>query len=257
MKKEDEDKQEHTFTKVLGQDSTQQETYERVAQPLVSAAIEGEDGLLFAYGITNAGKTYTIQGSADEPGILPRTLDAIFDSLVLQQSGVDVFVSYLEVYQEFVYDLLTDQKDKKKRKDLKLMADSSGRMTAVGLKEIHIGTAMEGKAVIAQGQKERQTNDTACNAQSSRSHAIFTIKIVRNGNALDCTKLCLVDLAGAERVSRANTKGARLKEAGKINQSLHHLGHCFETMAYNQANPSHRKIIPFRNCKITRLFQVR
>jgi len=129
-------------------------------------------------------------------------------------------------------------------------------MSVQGLKEIQIGNAEEGKAVLTLGQKERQTTETVLNQTSSRSHSIFTIKIVRDGDAAGCTKLSLVDLAGAERAARTKNQGTKLKEAGKINQSLCHLGQCFEALKYNMSHPGEKaKMVPFRNCKITRLFQ--
>eukprot|EP00656_Telonema_subtile_P022218 TRINITY_DN2330_c0_g1_i3.p1 TRINITY_DN2330_c0_g1~~TRINITY_DN2330_c0_g1_i3.p1 ORF type:complete len:570 (-),score=164.75 TRINITY_DN2330_c0_g1_i3:166-1875(-) len=227
--------------------------FEQTAVPLLETALEKhEDVLLMAYGITNAGKSHTMQGTPDDPGLTSRTLDYVFEKVQQAGAGGSVLISYLEIYNEKVHDLLNETAATAKRPDLKLMTDVSGRMSVQGLREVQVSSADEGRAVLAMGQSKRNTNDTLLNQTSSRSHAVFAIKVVMHDR---CVKMSLVDLAGSERAGRTQNQGAKLKEAAKINNSLMALGQCFEALRWNQSHPSNPKMVPFRNCKITRLFQ--
>lgn len=205
-------------------------------------------GLIFAYGPTNSGKTFTIQGGKDESaGILPRALATLFESLAAsEQSGSDwtVWVTYMEIYNENVYDLLDQPPDKSKnevRKQCKLK-EHNGQIHVKGLRELQVRSVDEARQVLRYGARHRQVAETMSNDVSSRSHSVFNIKLVPNrGSETDPTdpsqvysKLAIVDLAGSERALKTRATGDRLKEASNINVSLMNLGRCLEALRWNQ-----------------------
>ncbi|KAG8787929.1 hypothetical protein FRC16_001489 [Serendipita sp. 398] len=386
----------YTFSHVF-EGSDQSTFFVRSALPLVQSLLEGENGLLFAYGVTNSGKTYSIQGGRDqgEAGILPRTLDVIFNSiegshstrplkprglgsieLVESEEGTSaeefhtreerasamidqvfgegdvlslsyddadgtaisidknyeyaVWVSYVEVYNEKIFDLLSGV-DSLNSNDLPRSQTISGAMSSYanlaalasstnsgstatgpavtlhrralglknspdglgkyvhGLREVRVRNAQEAKAVLRIGIVNRRVFGTLSNAVSSRSHAIFTLKLakIHRGAApgelseedVSVSRLSVVDLAGSERARNAGTsrigEGDRLREAGSINKSLMVLGQCLEAMRTNQKRLAavgsalsakeglkpglmekpKLAIVPFRHSKITELFQ--
>ena len=231
-----------TFNKVFGPETTQGGLFEECTKPLLESSFEKqEDTLIMAYGITNAGKSYTMQGTDENPGLTSRTLDFVFDKVERSGKHDAVLISYLEIYNEKVHDLLNDApNNKKQRADLKLMPDVSGRMSVQGLKEVQVSSAKEGRAVLEMGQSKRQTSDTNLNSVSSRSHAVFSIKVVDRDR---CVKFSLVDLAGSERAGRTQNQGAKLKEAAKINNSLMALGQCFEALRWNQVSAHNTRVV--------------
>ncbi|KAK7497988.1 hypothetical protein BaRGS_00010859, partial [Batillaria attramentaria] len=170
-----------------------------------------------------------------------------------------VWVSFAEIYNEQIFDLLEPMPKKKnsRRPMLKLSEDRRGSPYIKGLKEINVTSADEAYKLLTIGQRNLKTACTRLNHCSSRSHCIFNIKIIRvadKGNP----KLSLCDLAGSERHSKTHTTGERLKEAGSINTSLHTLGRCIELLRFNQLQKKENKnlrIIPFRDSRLTRLFQ--
>jgi len=228
-------------------------------------------GLIFAYGPTNSGKTFTIQGGKDESaGILPRSLTTLFESLAAktEQAGVDwtVWVTYMEIYNENVYDLLDQPPSAKNepRKQCKLK-EHNGQIHVKGLRELQVRSAEEARQVLRYGAKHRQVAETMSNDVSSRSHSVFNIKLVPNrGSDTDPTdvsqvhsKLAIVDLAGSERALKTRATGERLKEASNINVSLMNLGRCLEALRWNQVNSNKvAHVVPFRHSKLTRIFQV-
>ncbi|GAA5880323.1 hypothetical protein JCM3774_006728 [Rhodotorula dairenensis] len=315
--------------------------------PLVRDFLQkGENCLLFAYGPTGSGKTYTVQGgSGDEAGLLPRVVDVVWRSLegkrqharattppASQRPGgplmstpngkqsaaerdsgdcagsasdvvsIDgaydyaVMVSYSEVYNEKIYDLLDSPLPSAtpstpaaashggggmfkglfknfttvKRSALSLKADKTAPASTTsgqsapkvvgGLKEIQVSNAEEAHGVLARGQSNRRVFSTLANRASSRSHSIFTLKLVRTHRATGAertSRFSIVDLAGSERVVNTQTTGDRLKEAGNINKSLMVLGQCMEVLRKNQEREKGRKpaIVPFRHSKLTEMFQ--
>ncbi|KAL4246773.1 Kinesin-like protein [Abortiporus biennis] len=334
----------YTFSHVFPPNTSQSHFFSTTTLPLVSDLLNGQDSLLFTYGVTNSGKTYTIQGTSqpDAAGILPRTLDVIFNSIkglkgddrfrpvrlqgiefndspppkaqttrgkkvpaladVLEEDGGDnqdidpttlkldrnyqytVWLSYAEVYNEKVYDLFetiddpsTPSQSKSStiprrptsaflntplpssqshplllvRKALQVkpcpLSDNpssdnsiSGKYVA-GLRQLHVQSASQAKELLRLGQLHRRVFGTLANSQSSRSHALVTIKVLRvhkgeknDPTSIQTSRLTLVDLAGSERTKHTQTSGERLREAGNINKSLMVLGQCMETMRSNQ-----------------------
>ena len=171
---------------------------------------------------------------------------------LLRNYEYSVWVSYAEVYNEKVYDLFDTSE---KRKALSLKADrQAGNKYLSGLREIRIWSNEDAQSVLQKGQFSRQVFSTRLNGTSSRSHSIFTIKVVRLAAAADpedagapanVSRMSLVDLAGSERYKNSQTKGERLKEAGNINKSLMVLGQCMEVMRKNQEDKAKgRKVSP-------------
>ncbi len=242
--------------------------YLSTAQPLVDSLFEGRNCLLFSYGPTNSGKTYTIEGDGANPGILPRVLDDVFTrSKDIEQKtpGTSIFIwaTYLEVYNENVYDLLGANADSRIPMKIK---EENGNVVVKGLREIQIRSLKEAQKILQYGQANRQTAETNVNLDSSRSHSIFNIRLVfhmqralPNGGSETTElspKFSVVDLAGSERSSRSQTTGLRLKEASNINVSLMTLGRCLEALKWNCDHPhAQPHIVPFRQSKLTRIFQ--
>ena len=256
------------FTGAFSNNLTQEDVYLTTAQPLVDSLFEGRNCLLFSYGPTNSGKTYTIEGDTANPGILPRVLDEVFTrSKDIEQKtpGTSIFIwaTYLEVYNENVYDLLGANSDNRIPMKIK---EENGNVVVKGLREIQIRSLKEAQKILLYGQANRQTAETNVNLDSSRSHSIFNIRLVfqmkrdlENG-ASETTELSpkfsIVDLAGSERSSRSQTTGLRLKEASNINVSLMTLGRCLEALKWNCDHPNAQPhIVPFRQSKLTRIFQ--
>ncbi|KAK7468596.1 hypothetical protein VKT23_003100 [Stygiomarasmius scandens] len=318
----------YTFSHVFPSATTQSDFFTKTTLPLVRDALEGQNGLLFTYGVTNSGKTYTVQGGSTEgsAGIVPRTLDVVFNSIDGLQSdskyrpvrlhGVEladpsdlkpppvnpepglesvldqmnslslddkdadatsikldrnyeysVWLSYAEIYNEKVYDLLDSVKDTQGTQintipqsnsssslvlaraalAVKPSPASDGQDSGIsgkyiaGLRQFRVQDASQAKALVKLGQLHRRVFGTLANRESSRSHGMVIIKIMRchrgernDPTAIQISRLTLVDLAGSERTKHTHTTGDRLKEAGNINKSLMVLGQCLETLRSNQ-----------------------
>ncbi|KAF9650694.1 kinesin-domain-containing protein [Thelephora ganbajun] len=352
----------YSFSHIFPPTTLQSDFFTRTTLPLVQDLLQGQNALLFTYGVTNSGKTYTVQGGSDpsSAGILPRTLDVIFNSVghlqsdnkygpvrlqgveaadpssdanniqsvsklrqdptlaqVLQDelegedldTAVDstvlkvdrnythsVWLSYAEVYNEKVYDLLADTSSLKAgtkagpstlllaRKALAIKpspssdwegSQNTGKYVA-GLRQIRVHSATQAKEILKLGQLHRKVFGTLANSQSSRSHALVTVKLLRchrgdyhDPSNIQTSRFTLVDLAGSERTKNTHTSGERLKEAGSINKSLMVLGQCMEVMRANQKRVAQSlanagrvdtrdvkktlAVVPFRHSKLTEI----
>uniref|UniRef100_A0A182XX09 Kinesin-like protein n=1 Tax=Anopheles stephensi TaxID=30069 RepID=A0A182XX09_ANOST len=231
--------------------------YVDTARPIVDKVLEGYNGTILAYGQTGTGKTYTMSGNPESPqtkGIIPNTFAHIFGHIARGKENQKflVRVSYMEIYNEEVRDLLGKELNKslevKERADIGVFVkDLSGYV-------VHNADDLDN--IMKLGNKNRVVGATKMNSESSRSHAIFSITIessetdeagrqyVRMG------KLQLVDLAGSERQSKTQSSGLRLKEATKINLSLSVLGNVISALVDGKSTH-----IPYRNSKLTRLLQ--
>ncbi|KAG7384353.1 Kinesin-like protein kif3a [Phytophthora pseudosyringae] len=245
-----------TFDAAFGARSTQQQVYDTAATEIVEAVMEGYNGTIFAYGQTGAGKSHTMEGYGDQPGIIPYSFKHVFDKVAISKNKrILVRASYLEIYNEEIRDLLS--KDPKNALDLKENADSG--VYVKGLTAQVVKDAAEIDHVMQTGKKNRSVGATLMNQTSSRSHSIFTIVVecLSEGSAGDdgkdhvCVgKLNLVDLAGSERQSKTGATGDRLQEANKINLSLSALGNVISALVDGKS-----KHIPYRDSKLTRLLQ--
>uniref|UniRef100_A0A1Q3G2R5 Kinesin-like protein n=1 Tax=Culex tarsalis TaxID=7177 RepID=A0A1Q3G2R5_CULTA len=245
------------FDNVFGEESTQIDLYVDTARPIVDKVLEGYNGTILAYGQTGTGKTYTMSGNPDSPqtkGIIPNTFAHIFGHIARGKENQKflVRVSYMEIYNEEVRDLLGKEFNKslevKERADIGVFVkDLSGYV-------VHNADDLDN--IMKLGNKNRVVGATKMNSESSRSHAIFSITI--ESSETDETgkqnvrmgKLQLVDLAGSERQSKTQSSGLRLKEATKINLSLSVLGNVISALVDGKSTH-----IPYRNSKLTRLLQ--
>ncbi|EDW26657.1 GL21444 [Drosophila persimilis] len=329
---------QYIFKHVFQSDATQQDVFASVAQPLVENLVRGRNSLLFTYGVTGSGKTYTMTGNLRHRGIMPRCLNVLFrtisdfqakkfvfkpdklngfeilseeDALLERQHemnqriagsgrfayrnkdsdpeiasqasvepmpllGLDednmysVFVTYVEIYNNSVYDLLEDSGIQKTLQSKIIREDAHHHMFVQGVTEEEVKTVEDALEVFQMGQKKKRMGHTVLNAESSRSHSVFNIRlvqaptdnqgenVVQDRQKITVSQLSLVDLAGSERSSRTKNTGVRLREAGNINNSLMTLRTCLEYLRENQQaaiNGFAHKKIPYRDSKITHMIK--
>ncbi|XP_072386507.1 kinesin-like protein KIF6 [Diabrotica undecimpunctata] len=249
------------FHKVFNVNSLQADIFDTVAKPVITSVMEGFNGTIFAYGQTGSGKTYTMTGSAnnyDERGIIPRSIQYIFQYYENVSEKPTIYISYLEIYNETGYDLLgTKQSNTTKTIDelprVSLLEDKNGDAHIRNLNVFPVSTEQEAMRLLFLGDTNRKIAETASNEFSSRSHCIFTLYInLRESSSsnLRSSKLHIVDLAGSERLSKTNTKGPRVQEAKSINLSLHYLQHVI--LALSNSKRTH---IPYRNSFLTHMLR--
>ncbi|KAI5055738.1 hypothetical protein GOP47_0029259 [Adiantum capillus-veneris] len=259
-----------TFDKVFGQQAQQKDLYGQAISPIVNEVLEGFNCTIFAYGQTGTGKTYTMEGAARkskivgelpaEAGVIPRSVEQIFQTLESQKAEYSMKVTFLELYNEEITDLLVPEDiskslDERQRKPLTLMEDGKGGVLVRGLEEEVVYSANEIFNLLERGSSKRRTAETLLNKQSSRSHSIFSIIIhikeasLGGEELIKCGRLNLVDLAGSENVSRSGSREGRAREAGEINKSLLTLGRVITSLV------EHLGHVPYRDSKLTRLLR--
>jgi len=252
------------FDRVFGTNSAQQDVYKSVVGPLIKRVLQGYNCTVFAYGQTGTGKTYTMEGLGEirgswendpNAGIIPRSMSGLFDGLRMSDATEwGVRVSFLELYNEEIFDLLSGNDDQSK---LRLYEDGSrkGSVIIQGLEEVQVRDKREVFKILEKGSIKRQTAETKMNASSSRSHTVFTVTVFVNQQSIDgqdmlkIGKLNLVDLAGSENIGRSGAMDKRAREAGNINQSLLTLGRVITSLVDRAPH------IPYRESKLTRLLQ--
>ena len=238
----------YEFDAVFGEASKQEDVFQEV-YPLIVSVLDGYNVLLMAYGQTASGKTHTMSGSPQMPGIQVLALDALFSLIEKgrREYVTEVSVAMIEIYNEMIVDLLVDKKAGNDGK-VKVKRDASGNTVVDGLQRVTVTSGEEAMRHFEEGLQRRQIASTLMNTASSRSHAIFEIYVV-NTNRLTGVrtnaKLVFVDLAGSERVSRTGASGSRLVEAAAINRSLSTLGFVIEAIRKRV------DYVPFRNSKLT------
>eukprot|EP00099_Drosophila_melanogaster_P012676 NP_001286999.1 Kinesin-like protein at 67A, isoform C [Drosophila melanogaster] len=235
------------FDRVFDIDNSNQDLFEECTAPLVDAVLNGYNCSVFVYGATGAGKTFTMLGSEAHPGLTYLTMQDLFDKIQAQSDvrKFDVGVSYLEVYNEHVMNLLT------KSGPLKLREDNNGVVVS-GLCLTPIYSAEELLRMLMLGNSHRTQHPTDANAESSRSHAIFQVHIritERKTDTKRTVKLSMIDLAGSERAASTKGIGVRFKEGASINKSLLALGNCINKLADGL------KHIPYRDSNLTRILK--
>ncbi|XP_054493378.2 kinesin-like protein KIF20B [Agelaius phoeniceus] len=324
--------QKFTFSQVFGPETTQEEFFEGTMKQPVQDFLDGYNRLVFTYGVTNAGKTYTFQGTEDDGGILPRTMDMLFKSIqgklytamdlkpyrcrdyikltenqVREETAIknsllrlikevdhqiktrdkapmdskdledvsqdleqsistarnyikfSVWVSFFEIYNECFYDLLIPMSNDKKRKTLRLAQDIKGCSFVKDLQWVQISDSKEAFRLLKLGLKHQSIASTKLNNSSSRSHSIFTVKLLKIEDSgiprvTRVNELSLCDLAGSERYTKTRNEGDRLKESGNINTSLLTLGKCINALKNCQQSKLQQHI-PFRESKLTHFLQ--
>ncbi|XP_041646285.1 kinesin-like protein KIF20B [Cheilinus undulatus] len=330
--------QRFQFSQVYGPETTQRKLFQGTVKDLVKDVLEGGNSLVFTYGVTNAGKTFTFLGPDADAGILPRSLDVIFSSIdecvftgmsikphrcrefmrltreqeaeetlfkrnLLRQlketdksnasllnstnktllegsimlttavadedkislevethTKFSVWVSFCEIYNENIHDLLeVVPSGTSRRTALRLSQDVKGNAFVKDLGWVQVNSAEEAFKVMKIGKKNQSFSSTRLNQLSSRSHSIFSIRILRIEDigaprVHTVSELCLCDLAGSERCAKTQNKGERLKEAGNINTSLLILGKCINALRHNQ-QAKLLQHVPFRESKLTHYLQ--
>ncbi|CAO3698394.1 unnamed protein product [Rhizopus stolonifer] len=311
--------EKYKFTKIFKDTTDQYTFFNETTLNSVRDVLSGNNALVFAYGVTNSGKTYSVIGKDQDPGLIPRSIDLIFNSIKTHQSetklkpsmhslvtsyedieeenrnllnlcnthkhttinqtiDIDtsfeygIWISFIEIYNEQIFDLLDPAKPKPgtKRNQLQLKYEqrTSSRYVSDAF-QVKVRSASEAAALLRFGQQNRQVFSTTMNQESSRSHSIFTIHVLKcpvdqdnfvieDAQYATLSKLSIVDLAGSERHRNTLSTGQRLKEAGNINKSLMVLGQCMEVLRSNQTRNELSKnpaIIPYRQSKLTEIFK--
>ncbi|XP_076944705.1 kinesin-like protein KIN-8B [Bidens hawaiensis] len=245
----------YTFDYAFAPDSKNADVYERSISSTISGVVHGLNATVFAYGSTGSGKTYTMVGTEGDPGLMVLSLHTIFNFIKNDKSS-DVFevtCSYLEVYNEVIYDLL-----EKSSGHLELREDPVQGIIVAGLRCIKVNSADKILELLNLGNSRRKTDSTDANETSSRSHAVLEITVLRKQkrkyrNQVIRGKLALVDLAGSERASETNSGGQKLRDGANINRSLLALANCI-----NALGKQHKKglaYVPYRNSKLTRILK--
>ncbi|VAH17304.1 unnamed protein product [Triticum turgidum subsp. durum] len=237
------------YDRVFGPSTATEAVYDVAARPVVKGAMEGINGTVFAYGVTSSGKTHTMHGDQNCPGIIPLAIKDVF-SLIQETPGREFLlrVSYLEIYNEVINDLLDPT-----GQNLRVREDAQGTYVE-GIKEEVVLSPGHALSFIAAGEEHRHVGSNNFNLFSSRSHTIFTMMIESSdrGDEYDgamYSQLNLIDLAGSES-SKTETTGLRRREGSYINKSLLTLGTVIGKLSEGRATH-----IPYRDSKLTRLLQ--
>ncbi|XP_041116361.1 kinesin-like protein KIF20B isoform X2 [Polyodon spathula] len=331
------------FSHVYGPETTQEEIFNGTVKSMVKDFLDGANSLVFTYGVSNAGKTFTFLGPEHDIGILPRSLNMLFKSIddrlyenmdlkpqrcrehirltkeqqleeIANKNGIlrlmkevdsqnhlnssnkfssrsegssidvlgdfeeqldsserfslnvgtnltfSLWVSFCEIYNENIFDLLDPVSNSAlKRNTLRLAQDVKGNTFVKDLKWVQVSSPEEAYAILKLGKKHQTISCTKLNNLSSRSHSIFSIRILQIEDigvprVLKVSEFSLCDLAGSERCAKTQNKGDRLKEAGNINTSLMTLGKCINALRHNQQSKLQQHV-PFRESKLTQYFK--
>ncbi|KAI0439868.1 kinesin motor domain-containing protein [Xylaria telfairii] len=244
------------FDRVFDENTTQTEVYEATTKGLLDSVLDGYNATVFAYGATGCGKTHTITGTTQMPGIIFLTMQELFERIsdCSDEKHTEVSLSYLEIYNETIRDLLVPGGSKQ---GLMLREDSNQAVTVQGLSSHHPKNVQEVMDMIVLGNEFRTVSPTDANATSSRSHAVLQINVaMKDRNAAvnephTMATLSIIDLAGSERASATKNRGERLIEGANINKSLLALGGCINALC----DPRKKSHVPYRNSKLTRLLK--
>ncbi|XP_046733692.1 kinesin-like protein KIF13A isoform X1 [Silurus meridionalis] len=240
----------------------QEVVFRCLGEGILENAFQGYNACIFAYGQTGSGKSYSMMGSGDQPGLIPRLCCSLFERVSREQSNSNTFkveVSYMEIYNEKVRDLLDP---KGSRQSLKVREHKVLGPYVDGLSQLAVMSFQDIECVMSEGNKSRTVAATNMNEESSRSHAVFNIIItqtlydLQSGNSGEkVSKVSLVDLAGSERVSKTGAAGERLKEGSNINRSLTTLGCVISALADQSAGKGKTKFVPYRDSVLTWLLK--
>ncbi|KAK1697599.1 hypothetical protein QYE76_014296 [Lolium multiflorum] len=223
----------------FGKEDQVADIFDQEVSALIPAIFEGTNATVFAYGATGSGKTYTMQGSEDLPGLIPLSVSTVLAHCTGTWCSVEI--SYYEVYLERCYDLLEP-----KAKEIMALDDKAGNLQLKGLAWVPVRSMEEFQEVYSIGVQRRKVAHTGLNDVSSRSHAVLSIRI---SNDTVKGKLNLIDLAGNEDNRRTYNEGIRLQESSKINSSLFALSNVISALKKNEPR------VPYRESKLTRILQ--
>ncbi|XP_069584492.1 kinesin-like protein KIF13B isoform X1 [Ranitomeya imitator] len=249
---------ESVTEKFAGQDVV----FQCLGENILQNAFEGYNACIFAYGQTGSGKSYTMMGTADQPGLIPRLCSTLFERTQKAESdelSFKVEVSFMEIYNEKVRDLLDP---KGSRQSLKVREHKVLGPYVDGLSKLAVTSYRDIESLMSEGNKSRTVAATNMNEESSRSHAVFniilthTITDVQSATSGEkVSKLSLVDLAGSERATKTGAAGERLKEGSNINKSLTTLGLVISALADQGAGKNKNKFVPYRDSVLTWLLK--
>ncbi|XP_055835682.1 kinesin-like protein KIN-7N [Solanum dulcamara] len=243
----------YTFDHVFDQDCSNARVYDLLTKDVIHAALEGFNGTAFAYGQTSSGKTFTMNGTQNDPGIIQRAVNEIFQKIEMTTNREFLIrVSYMEIYNEDINDLFAVENQK-----LQIHESLDRGVFVAGLREEIVNDAEQVLELIQCGEVNRHFGETNMNVRSSRSHTIFRMVIESKGKhnpdeAVRVSVLNLVDLAGSERIAKTGAGGVRLKEGKHINKSLMILGNVINKLSEGGKQRAH---IPYRDSKLTRILQ--
>ncbi|CAN1274610.1 Kinesin-like protein KIN-7N [Linum perenne] len=250
----------YAFDHVFDHGSSNSRVYELLTKDIIHAAVEGFNGTVFAYGQTSSGKTFTMNGSEKDPGVIHRAVRDIFDKTqAISDREFLIRVSYMEIYNEEINDLFAVENQK-----LPIHESLERGIFVAGLREEIVNSAEQVLKLMESGEVNRHFGETNMNARSSRSHTIFRMVIESKGkvsnsssdysssDAVRVSVLNLVDLAGSERIAKTGAGGVRLKEGKYINKSLMALGNVINKLSDGGKQRAH---IPYRDSKLTRILQ--
>ena len=264
------DTKNFSYDHIYPEDSIQSEIFEETSKAVVKSVLDGYNGTIFAYGQTGTGKTYTMVGEFKDQknrGIIPRAFDYIFDYVKQDKEHTyNIKISFIQIYLEHIQDLIEPTK-----KEIRIRESPEEGVYLEGVKWIPVKSTQECAEQFHKGEKNRVTESTIMNKDSSRSHAILIARIekgitlskekmeelrketnekIKAERVMTISYLYLVDLAGSERVKKTKAVDMRLQEAKKINFSLLTLGKCINALAEGSAN-----FISYRESVLTRLLQ--
>ena len=250
--------QSFKFDKIFTKETTSEQIYLDICQDIIKGLLKGINGTIFTYGQTTSGKTYTMLGTVNYPGILPCALKNLFDLLEIEKKennsnfNYNIYCSYIEIYNEIIHDLIGDATG------CKIVEDNNYGLIVSEAQKICINSFEEGVQLKDVGEEKRQYKNTIINEYSSRSHTIFqlfleTSTIDKENNTIynKYSVLNLVDLAGSERVNKDENINNNNNETGYINKSLFALTNVIKKLSENKNNH-----IPYRDSKLTRLLSV-
>ncbi|XP_006796327.2 centromere-associated protein E [Neolamprologus brichardi] len=249
-----------SFDRVFAADETTSQLYNDIAKPLVVSTVEGYNGTIFAYGQTSSGKTFTMMGTSRTLGVIPQAVEDVFQTIKnFPKKEFLLRVSYMEIYNETVTDLLVDSW---KRKPLEVREQINKNIYVADLTEELVTSPAQVLAWIRKGEKNRHYGKTKMNQRSSRSHTIFRMILESrersdpasgesSDGAIIVSHLNLVDLAGSERASQTGAEGTRFKEGCNINRSLFTLGQVIKKLT----DENQKGFTNYRDSKLTRILQ--
>lgn len=246
----------------------QDDVYNSLGEEFLDHNFEGYHTCIFAYGQTGSGKSYTMMGTQDKPGLIPRTCEDLFERIQAAQNensnvAYNVRVSYFEVYNEHVRDLLVPYNPNNPPNYLKIRESPSEGPYVKDLTEVPVRNINEILRYMKNGDASRTVASTKMNDTSSRSHAVFTIMLKQIHHDMETdettersSRIRLVDLAGSERAKSTEATGARLREGSNINKSLTTLGRVIAALADPKAGRGKRKdVVPYRDSILTWLLK--
>ena len=253
-----------TFDNVFTEHDDNLGVYDRSVKRLVQGVVDGYHGTVFAYGMTGTGKTYSMLGTPTDPGIIPLALQDVFDLVAADSDNrYSLRVSYLEIYNERIKDLLNSTGSDEAGEEIKIREDAKRGIYAFPVTELPVQDLPSFLAILERGDRIRHSAATDFNAHSSRSHAVVQVVIESTPAAMDVelsrtagtakiSTLNLIDLAGSEK---AASDSERRKEGSFINKSLLTLGTVIAKLTSSSSGGGNLSHVPFRDSKLTRLLQ--